>query len=157
MELNKKNKGCKSIILRTLDATADADRNNFTFNNMPLIQILRPSILKVNSVSVGGEGHEDISNHNITVKLDNVKYNRLHYFNSDNDSVPTIANFDYSTKNTVQNGEACLYIDKQDINTMSLRVFTDSKGTGDPSHGLAKNSKLIELFISLTIEELDEY
>ena len=156
MELNKNNKIYKTVHLSTLDATPDAERINFVFNNLQLIQIKRPSILRVNSISIGGEGHENISNHNITIKLDNVKYNRLHYFNSDNDSKPTIANFDYSQKNTIQNGTGILYIVPQDINTLSLKIFTDSKGTSDPSHGLIKNSKLIQVFISLTIEEIDE-
>ena len=154
MELNKKI--YKTVHLSTLDATPDAERINFVFNNMQLIQIKKNSLLRVNSISIGGEGHTDIADHNITVKLDNVKYNRLHYFNSDNNSIPTIANFDYSQKNTVQNGTGVLYIVPQDINTLSIKAFTDSKGTGDPSHGLIKNSKLIEMFISLTIEEIDE-
>ena len=159
MEINNNkvpSKVYKTIHLRTLDATADTNRINFKFDGLQLIQIKKPSILKVNSVSIGGEGHTDIADNNITVKIDNIKYNRLHYFNSDNDSIPTIANFDYSTKNTIQNDNPMLVIEPQDINTISLKIFTDDKGTNKPSHGLIKNSKPIQLFLCLSIEEIDE-
>lgn len=146
----------KSIWLRTLDAVPDAERINFTFNDLPLIQIRGKAVLKVNSVSIGGEAQTDLAEHNITVKIDNVQYNRLFYFNSDKNSIPTIANFDYSTRNTIQNNAPVLILEEQDINQIKLQIFTDSQGTGDASHGLVKNSKNGELFINLIIEEYSE-
>lgn len=151
MELKKKT--YKSIWLSTLDAiTDDLSRIEFMFNNLPLIQVRGESKMYVSSISVGGEGQSEMIDHNITVKLDNVKYSRLHYFNSDKNSIPTIANFDYSAKNTIQNGGFSLQIEEQDIHTLRLIVFTDSQGSGNLSHGLLKNSKNAELFINLIIE-----
>ena len=54
MEINNNkvpSKVYKTIHLRTLDATADTGRINFKFDGVQLIQIKKPSILKVNSVS----------------------------------------------------------------------------------------------------------
>ena len=150
MELKKKT--YKSIWLSTLDATPDDDRREFVFNNLPLIQIRGESKMYVSSISVGGEGQNDIIDHNLTVKLDNVKYSRTHYFNSDKLSIPTISNFNYSNKNTVQNGGFALQIEEQDIHTLKLIAYTDSQGTGNLSHGLIKNTKDVQLFINLIIE-----
>lgn len=149
MELTKKT--YKSIWLSTLDAVPDTARIEFVFNNLPLIQIRGESKMYVSSISVGGEGISDIIDHNLTVKLDNVKYSRTHYFNSDKLSIPTISNFTYSTQNTVQNGGFSLQIEEQDIHSLKLIAYTDSQGTVD-SHGLVKNSKDVQLFINLIIE-----
>ena len=154
----EKKKIYKSIWLNTIDAvTTDGVREQFIFNNLPLIQVRGISaILKVNTITVGGDGEADAAGHNWNVKLDNIKYNRANYFNSDKNQIPTIACFNYDTKNSVNNSDFSLQLENQDINQLILYVKSDKRGN-EESHGLYKNSKDIELHINLVIEEIHEF
>ena len=70
----KKEPSFKNIWLRTQDAVASSDRKQFTFNDLALIQIRNNSILKVNSITLHGQGVSSASDHNWTIKIDNVDY-----------------------------------------------------------------------------------
>lgn len=80
----------QNIWLNTTDALVNNNRINFTFNDLPLIQIRKHSVLKINSITLSGTGVASASAHNWTIKLNNVKYNTTSYFSSDNDSDPII-------------------------------------------------------------------
>lgn len=137
----------KTIWLNTTDAVVDADRINFTFNNLPLIQVRNKSYLKVNSVTLSGDGLSSAPGHNWDIKLNNVKINNNNYFNSDNNFVPTIAMLNYDQNNSIQNGNLMLELENQDIVQLSLNV------TSDDDHGLIKNSQTIDMHLGLCIVE----
>ena len=137
----------KTIWLNTSDAIADADRKRFVFNDLSLIQIRNKSYLKVNSITLSGDGVGSAPGHNWEVKLAGVKINQPSYFNSDNNFIPTIANLNYDSNNSVQNGHLTLELETQDIVQLALHIESDD------GHGAVKNSQAIEFHISLCIEE----
>ena len=139
---------CKTIWLNTdKGAVVSSGRTHFTFNDLPLIQIRGKSILKINSITLSGSGVSSASNHNWTIKLHNVKYNTTSYFNSDNDSAPTIACLNYDTHNSIQNGMYSLELVEQDIKQLVLQIESDD------GHGAIKNSQPIEFHIGLCVEQ----
>jgi hypothetical protein len=143
----------KTIWLSTVDATASNDRKEFKFNHLPLIKIIgNQNVLKINSITLSGAGLSSAPNHNWTIKLKNIKYNQTLYFNSDKDTIPTIANLNYDTNNSVQNGNLLLEIEKQDINEIILQITTHT-GTSE-EHGAIKNSQNIDFHFGICIEEL---
>ena len=152
MELQPKTrKVYKSIWLRTKDAIVSNERINFNFNNFAVIQVRGNAILKVNSVSFAGDIHS-ADGHNWVVKLDDVKFEKNQYYNSDKINIPTICQFNFDTKQTIQHSDFALQLLEQDINSITLKIFSDET-LGDPIHGLLKNSKIIEMIINLIIEE----
>ena len=142
----------KTLILRTKDATTDSDRHFFTFNKLrPFFINTDNATLKVKSVIVYGTGEDDAASHAWTVKIGNIQYNNSYYINSDNDGLPTIAIFNYDTNKTgINSDDPVLHLEKQNINNIVL-YFTSNDG-----HGLAKNSKDIDVDIILTICEHQE-
>ena len=139
----------KTIWLSTTDAVVSADRKTFTYNSLPLIKVIgEKNILKINSITLSGDGLSSAPGHNWTIKLARVKYNNTNYFNSDKNTTPTIAMINYDTNNSVQNGSMSLEIEKQDINEIVLQI------TSDDNHGAVKNSQAIDFHIGLCIEEL---
>ena len=143
----------KTIWLSTKDAVASTNRKEFKFNHLPLIKIIgNQNVLKINSITLSGAGLSSAPNHNWTIKLKNIKYNQTLYFNSDKDTIPTIANLNYDTNNTIQNGNLSLEIEKQDINEIILQITTHT-GTSE-EHGAIKNSQNIDFHFGICIEEL---
>ena len=140
----------KTLWLSTTDAVVSDNRKVFTFNDMPLIQIRGKSILKVNSVTLGGSGIGSANNQNWTVKLKNVKFNQPSYFNSDKDTCPTIAKLNYDSNNSVQNGLLSLELVNQDINIITLVI------TSSDDHGAIEGSNNIDFHIGMCIEEFQE-
>jgi hypothetical protein len=142
----------KTLILRTKDATADTDRHFFTFSKLrPFYINTDNATLKVKSVIVYGSGEDDAVSHAWTIKLGNVSYNNSYYINSDNEGLPTIAIFNYDTNKTgINSDDPILHLEKQNINNIVL-YFTSNDG-----HGLTKNSKDIDVDITLTICEHQE-
>lgn len=140
----------KVIWLNTEDAVASSDRKEFIFNNLPVIQIRNKSYLKINSITLSGDGVSSASNHNWEIKLLNVKINQPSYFNSDNNFVPTIANLNYDQNNSIQNGAMHLELEYQDIMQMGLYIESDD------GHGAVKNSQEINFHIGLCVEEYME-
>jgi len=145
---------CQNIWLNTKDGLVDSDRKFFTFNDLPLIQIRNHSVLKVNSITLGGDGVGSATGHNWTIKLGNtIKHNTTSYFNSDNDSMPTIAMINYDQNNSIQTGSFALELEQQDIKQVVLKITTHS---GSSEHGAVKNSQNIDFFICIVIEEYEE-
>lgn len=140
----------KVIWLNTEDAVASTDRKEFIFNNLPLIQIRNKSYLKINSITLSGNGLSSAPNHNWEIKLLNVKINQPSYFNSDNNFVPTIAMLNYDQNNSIQNGSMHLELETQDIIQLGLNIESDD------GHGAAKNSQNINFHIGLCVEEYME-
>jgi len=137
----------KTIWLNTSDAIADADRKRFVFNDLSLIQIRNKSYLKINSITLSGDGLSSAPGHNWEVKLANVKINQPSYFNSDNNFIPTIAMLNFDDNNSIQNGHLTLELETQDIVQLALHVESDD------GHGLIKNSQNIDMHISICVEE----
>lgn len=150
MELMKQHK-IKNIWLNTTDANVDnsAVRKIFGFYQLPLIQIKKKSILKVNSVTLSGAGHADATGHNWTIKLHNVMYNSASYYNSDKNANPTILCFNFDTKNSVQNGLFALELEPQDIINLELECFNEA------GSGLIKNSNPFNIHLNILIEEIE--
>lgn len=140
----------KTIWLNTEDAVVSAERKQFTFNELPLIQIRGKSILKINSITLSGAGLASANNQNWTIKLKNVKFNQPSYYNSDKDTTPTIATLNYDTNNAIQNGLLSLELSNQDINNLTL-VITSSDG-----HGAIEGASNINFHIGLCIEEYND-
>ena len=140
----------QNIWLNTTDALVNNNRTNFTFNDLPLIQIRKHSVLKINSVTLSGTGVASASAHNWTIKLNNVKYNTTSYFSSDNDSDPIIAMLNYDTNNSIQTGSLALELEVQDIKQLVIKVVSDD------GHGLFKNSQNIDMHIGLTVCEYED-
>jgi hypothetical protein len=147
MELIKEHK-IKNIWLNTGDATTDTTRKSFTFHGLPLIQIKKKSILKVNSVTLSGAGNANATGHNWTVKLHNVAYNHASYYNSDKNATPTILCFNYDTKNTVQNGLFALELEPQDLINLEIECFNEE------GSGLIKTHPF-NIHLNIIIEEYD--
>lgn len=143
----------KTLILRTNDATTNNDRKFFTFNKLrPFYITTDNATLKVKSVNIYGAGEDDASSHNWTIKLGNVEYNNSYYINSDNETLPSIAIFNYDTTKTgLTSNDPVLHLEKQNINNIVLYI------TSNDGHGLIKNAKIIDLDITLTICEYPEY
>lgn len=141
---------CQTIWLNTENGNADADRKYFTYNHLPLIQIRNHSVLKINSITLSGDGVGSAPGHNWTIKIGNVKYNTTSYFNSDNDSMPTIAMINYDQNNSIQNGTLALELEVQDIKQIVIKIESDD------NHGAIKNSQEIQFHIGLVIEEYSE-
>jgi len=138
----------KTIWLSTVDAVASDDRKTFTFNSLPLIKVIgEKNILKINSITLSGDGLSSAPNHNWTIKLGRVKFNTSTYFNSDKNTTPTIAMINYDSNNSIQNGNMCLEIERSDINEIELHIESDD------GHGAIKNSQEIDFHIGFCIEE----
>ena len=142
----------KTIWVSTKDAVASTDRKSFTYNKLPLIKVIgEKNILKINSITLSGDGLSSAPNHNWVIKLGRVKFNNTNYFNTDNNTIPTIAMINYDTNNSIQNGNMSLEIERQDINEIVLEITTHT-GTSS-EHGAIKNSQNIDFHIGLCIEE----
>ena len=138
----------KTIWLSTKDAVASTDRKTFTYNSLPLIKVIgEKNILKINSITLSGDGLGSAPGHNWTIKLGRVKFNNTNYFNTDLNTIPTIAMINYDTNNSIQNGNLCLEVERQDINEIELHIESDD------GHGAVKNSQNIEFYIGICIEE----
>mgnify|MGYP007072203199 CR=1 FL=1 len=140
----------KSIWLSTTDAVASSDRKKFTFNNLPIIQTRGKSYLKINSITLSGAGIASAPNNNWEIKLSNVKFNGTNYFNSDKNSIPTIACINYDTNNSIQNGKFSLELTHQDITQPVIHIKADD------GFGAVKSGNNIDFHIGLCIEEYDE-
>lgn len=154
MNIVSKEKKCKNLWLNTVDCTianggTNALRRIFKFQNLPLIQIKEKSYLKVNSITVSG-AHNEMVGHNWIIKLHDVKYNQYNYYNSDRIQTPTIACFNYDSKNTVQNGLFSLEINPQDIVNLTLEIYNEE------GVGLVKTTD-VNLYINVIFEEFEEY
>jgi hypothetical protein len=141
----------KNIWLNTPNGNTDSLRRVFTFFDMPLVQVKRPSVLKINSVTLSGAGHQDAKNHNWVVKLHNVNYNQSCYYNSDKNAIPTIVCFNFDEKNSIQNGLYALEIEPQDIQHWEIEVFRED------GIGLLKGSNPIDLHMNIILEEIETY
>ena len=138
----------KTIWLSTKDAVASSDRKTFTYNSLPLIKVIgEKNILKINSITLSGDGLSSAPGHNWTIKLGRVKFNTSTYFNSDKNTTPTIAMINYDSNNSIQNGNLSLEIETQDINEIELYIESDD------GHGAIKNSQEIDFHIGICIEE----
>jgi len=138
----------KTIWLSTKDAVASSDRKTFTYNSLPLIKVIgEKNILKINSITLSGDGLSSAPGHNWTIKLGRVKFNTSTYFNSDKNTTPTIAMINYDSNNSIQNGNLSLEIETQDINEIELHIESDD------GHGAIKNSQEIDFHIGICIEE----
>jgi hypothetical protein len=138
----------KTIWLSTKDAVASSDRKTFTYNSLPLIKVIgEKNILKINSITLSGDGLSSAPGHNWTIKLGRIKYNTSTYFNSDKNTTPTIAMINYDSNNSIQNGNLSLEIETQDINEIELYIESDD------GHGAIKNSQEIDFHIGICIEE----
>ena len=140
----------KTVWLNTSDAIADAERKRFVFNDLSLIQIRNKSYLKVNSITLSGDGVGSAPGHNWEIKLAGVKINQPSYFNSDNNFIPTISCLNYDENNTIQNGHLTLELENQDIVQLALHI-EDEAGVG-----AIKSSANIDFHIGLCIEEFME-
>ena len=138
----------KTIWLSTKDAVASSDRKTFTYNSLPLIKVIgEKNILKINSITLSGDGLSSAPGHNWTIKLGRIKYNTSTYFNSDKNTTPTIAMINYDSNNSIQNGNLSLEIETQDINEIEIHIESDD------GHGAIKNSQEIDFHIGFCIEE----
>ena len=144
-------KRVKSIWIDTKNCVINADRTEFTFNKLPVIQV-RGDIchLKVNSISgASSSGSNDYINHTFVIKLANVKYNHNYYFNADKNAYPTIADVMIDANKGFHLNNSVLTLPEQDINDFSLKIKKED-GTG-----LTKSSHTIDLFFNIIIEEYD--
>lgn len=144
-------KRVKSIWLDTKNCVINADRTEFTFNKLPVIQV-RGDIchLKVNSISgASSSGSNDYINHTYVIKLANVKYNHNYYFNADKNAYPTIADVMIDANKGFHLNNSVLTLPEQDINDFSLKIKKED-GTG-----LTKGNHTIDLFFNIIIEEYD--
>ena len=144
-------KRVKSVWLDTKNAVINADRTEFVFNHLPVIQV-RGDVchLKVNSISgSSSSGTNDYIEHTFIIKIANVKYNHDYYFNSDKNSTPTIADVMIDANKGFHLNNSVLTLPNQDINQLSLKIKTND------GHGLSKNSHNIDLYLNITIEEYD--
>jgi hypothetical protein len=140
----------KNIWINTKDGSTNALRRYFVFHEIPLIQIKKKSLLKVNSITVDGAAHNEATGHNWTVKAHALAYNLACYYNTDKEAMPTIACFNFDAKQTIQNGFFSLELEPQDLVSLEIEVFKEDGG------GLLKNHVIINLYINLTIQEIEE-
>ena len=146
-ELNKK---CiyKSVWLYSENAVASNNRKIFTFNNLPLIQVNGDkNYIRVASIAMKASNSSDYTGHVWTIKLGNIKYNHVNYFNSDKNSIPTIFSGMIDSVNMFNCNNNVLEIDQQELNQFYLNVLSDD------DHGLSKNSQNIKMYLNLIIEE----
>jgi len=153
MNMNVKN--IKNIWLNTIDSTianggTNSARRFFTFYDLPLIQIKKNSYLRVNSVTLSGVGSPQAIDKNWTIKLHNVLFNNNQYYNSDKTAEPTIINFNYDTKNSVQNGLFSLEILPQDINQLSIEIYDNA------NNGATTTGGAFDVYLNLIIEEIED-
>jgi hypothetical protein len=144
-------KRVKSIWLDTKSAVINADRTEFVFNDLPVIQV-RGDIchLKVNSISGSStSGTNDYIEHTYVVKLGNVKYNHAYYFNSDKNSTPTIADVMIDANKGFHLNNSSLTLPNQDINQLILKIKKED------GVGLTKGAHDIDLYFNIIIEEYD--
>ena len=144
-------KRVKSIWVDTKNAVVNADRTEFVFNHLPVIQVRGDiCLLKVNSISgSSSSGTNDYINHTFVVKLGNVKYNHSYYFNSDKNSTPTICDVMIDANKGFHLNNAILTLPEQDINQLCLKIKSDD------GHGLIKATHTIDLYFNIIIEEYD--
>jgi hypothetical protein len=143
----------KNIWLNTTDVSGTAistDRRFFSFFDLPLIQIKKLSYLRVNSVTLSGNGSTQAIDHNWTIKLHNLSYNGGAYFNSDKIAEPTVICFNYDTKNSVQNGLFSLELVPQDINSITLEIFNEL------GEGAVQNALPFNIHLNILIEEIED-
>jgi hypothetical protein len=144
-------KRVKSIWLDTKNCVINSNRTEFTFNNLPLIQV-RGDIchLKINSISgSSSSGSNDYINHTFVIKLCDVKFNHSYYFNCDKNASPTIADVMIDANKGFHLNNSVLTLVNQDINKLSLKIKKED-GTG-----LSKGNHDIDLYFNLLIEEYD--
>ena len=144
-------KRVKSIWLDTKNCVINSNRTEFTFNNLPLIQV-RGDIchLKINSITADSDsGSNDYINHTWIIKLKNVKYNHNFYFNTDKNASPTIADVMIDANKGFNLNNSVLTLVNQDINEFSLQIKSND------GHGLLKNTHEINMYINILIEEYD--
>ena len=134
-------KDYKKIILRTEDAITNTDKTTFTYRGFNSISITKPSYLKIDAVSAN-----IITNEVWTFKLDNVKFNNGNYYNSDNNSVPTILTRCFNGKSSMMIDNFALEIVPQDITEFVLMI-TDEDGNGIST---------AKMNIEMCIEEIDD-
>jgi hypothetical protein len=134
-------KDYKKIILRTEDAITNTDKTTFTYRGFNSISITKPSYLKIDAVSAN-----IITNEVWTFKLDNVKFNNGNYYNSDNNSVPTILTRCFNGKSSMMIDNVALEIVPQDITEFVLMI-TDEAGNG---------INTAKMNIEMCIEEIDD-
>ena len=147
MEINKPLR-IKSIWLDSKTASINTNRTQLIFNKLPLIQVRGSrNVLKINSVSLASSNASNYTGHVWEFKIDRVLFNQNYYFNSDNNSIPTIANVMIDSNQMYNTNSGGLEIEQQDINQIVLYV----KSSDD--HGLTKNSQDIHLYLNLIIEE----
>lgn len=131
----------KKIILNTSDGITDSDYKTFTFRGFNSISITKPSYLKIDAVSA------DISTNSVyTFKLDNVKFNKSCYYNSDQNAIPTILTRCFNGKSSLLIDNYSLEIVPQDITEMVL-IITDEDGNGIST---------AKMMLEITIEEIGE-
>lgn len=144
-------KRVKSIWLDTKNCLVNTARTEFTFNDLPVIQV-RGDIchLKVNSISgSSSSGTNDYIEHTFVVKLGNVKYNHSYYFNCDKNSSPTIADVMIDANKGFHLNNSVLSLPNQDINQLILKIKKED------GVGLKKGSHDIDLYFNIIIEEYD--
>ncbi len=143
----------KNIWLNTIDVPITAvsqNRRFFTFYDLPLIQVKKKSYLRVNSVTLSGNGAVGATDHNWTIKLHNLCYNSGAYFNSDKIAEPTIICFNYDTKNSVQNGLFSLELVPQDLNTFTLEIYNEI------GEGAVQGALPFDVYLNVLIEEIED-
>ena len=134
-------KDYKKIILRTEDAITNTDKTTFTYRGFNSITINKPSYLKIDAVSA------NITTDEVwTFKLDNVKFNNGNYYNTDNNSVPTILTRCFNGKSSMMIDNFALEIVPQDITEFDLMI-TDEDGNGIST---------AKMNIEMCIEEIDD-
>jgi hypothetical protein len=144
-------KRIKSIWLDTNSAVVNADRTEFTYNDLPMIQV-RGDIchLKVNSISgSSSSGSNDYINHTFVIKLVNVKYNHDYYFNCDKNANPTIADVMIDANKGFHLNNGVLTLPNQDINQLCFKIKKED------GSGLVKGNHTIDLYFNIIIEEYD--
>jgi len=145
MEYNKR---IKSIWLDSVTATINAERTQLIFNNLPLIQVRgKQNILKVNSIAFQSQNATNYTGHVWDLKIDRVLFNQNYYFNSDKNSIPTIAKFMIDSNQMYNSNSGGLEIEQQDINQIILLIKSND------THGLIKNDVNVEMYVNLIIEE----
>lgn len=143
----------KNVFLNTKDGVTDASRKLFTFNDLPIVQVKKKSVLRINSVTphnVTSAVAGTIEHHSYYIKLHGLAFNHSTYMSSDKGSEPIIAVFNYNARNTIQIGHYKLELEPQDIINIQMECFNEL------NEGLVKSAVNFDLCVSFTIEELEE-
>ena len=131
----------KKIILNTEDGETDSYYKCFKFRGFNSISITKPSYLKIDAVSA------DISTDAVyTFKLDNVKFNKSCYYNSDQNAIPTILTRCFNGKSSMMIDNYALKIEPQEITEIVLLI------TDEDNNGISSTKMRLEL----CIEEIGE-